>query len=240
MGDQNTIVIGLTGQTGAGKSTLSRMFFDKGVMIIDADSVARDTMENSKTVLMDLVIEFSTEVINPDATLNREQLAKVCFSDKKKLKRLNEITYPHIIRAIMRKINTARAERCPIVLLDAPTLFESGLDEQCDRVIAVVAGRDARLRRILRRDTITEEAALLRINAQPDDQFYVSRADDIVDNDDNFETLRLAFNELFGKLETMARRGTCGPKKQHVPITQDAAPFAEPVKEGEFEELSEQ
>lgn len=240
MEDQNTIVIGLTGQTGAGKSTLSRMFFDKGIMIIDADSVARETMESSKTVLMDLVIEFSTEVINPDATLNREKLAQVCFSDKKKLKRLNEITYPHIIRAIMRKINTARAEHKPIVLLDAPTLFESGLDEQCDRVIAVIAGRDVRLRRIIRRDTITEEAALRRINAQPDDRFYVTRADDIVNNDDNFESLRLAFNEIYEKLEQMSRRGTCGPKKQHIPITQDAAPLEEPVNEGEFEELSEQ
>ena len=80
-------VIGLTGQTGAGKSTLSEMFTQHGIPVVNADRVARETMEQSKDCLMDLVLEFSTEVIHPDATLNREKLAAICFSDKKKLRR---------------------------------------------------------------------------------------------------------------------------------------------------------
>ena len=103
------MIIGLTGQTGAGKSTLSGMFAGRGVPVINADAVARETMEHSRACLMDLVLEFSTEVIHPDATLNREKLAEICFSDRAKLKRLNEITYPYIIAAIMRKIEEISA-----------------------------------------------------------------------------------------------------------------------------------
>ena len=109
MDGTKTMIIGLTGQTGAGKSTLSGMFAERSVAVINADAVARDTMEHSKSCLMDLVLAFSTEVIHPDATLNREKLAEICFSDRKKLRRLNEVTYPYIIEAIAHKIEQARA-----------------------------------------------------------------------------------------------------------------------------------
>ena len=77
MDGTKTMIIGLTGQTGAGKSTLSGMFAERSVAVINADAVARDTMEHSKSCLMDLVLAFSTEVIHPDATLNREKLAEI-------------------------------------------------------------------------------------------------------------------------------------------------------------------
>ena len=202
-----TMVIGLTGQTGAGKSTLREMFAERGVEVIDADVVARDTMEHSKQVLMELVLEFSTEVIHPDATLNRKRLAEICFGDKKKLRRLNEITYPYIIAAIMHKIEAARARGAGMVLLDAPTLFESGLDRRCHRVVAVLADRETRMRRIIERDGLTTEEAERRINAQHDDAFYQARADDILTNDEDLDFLRLSFLELFSRLEQLALAG---------------------------------
>ena len=147
---QGTVIVGLTGQTGAGKSTLSRMFADRGAAVIDADQVARETMEH-KLVLADLVLAFSTEVINPDATLNRKRLAQICFGDRQKLRRLNEVVYPYIVREIEDRIDRAAKAGARMVLLDAPTLYESGLDKRCDRVVAVLADREVRRQRILQR-----------------------------------------------------------------------------------------
>ena len=161
MNESGTMVVGLTGQSGAGKSSLSRMFAARGVEVIDADRVARDAIEQSANCLMDLVLEFSTEVIHPDASLNRARLAELCFGDKNKLKRLNDITFPYIIEAIVHKLENAKARRLPMVVLDAPTLFESGLNRRCDRIIAVIADRDTRIERVIARDQISREDAEL-------------------------------------------------------------------------------
>lgn len=229
------MIIGLTGQTGAGKSTLSGMFAERGVPVINADAVARETMEHSRACLMDLVLEFSTEVIHPDATLNREKLAEICFSDRARLKRLNEITYPYIIDAIARKIEEISASGAPMLLLDAPTLFESGLDKKCDWIVAVIADRETRLRRIIARDAMTEEAAERRVNAQNRDEFYTFRADDILTNDGDHDELRLAFMELYGRLEKMAAEGIgC---RARAPEPEPEADDGEDPDDGGFGEL---
>lgn len=119
----------------------------------------------------------------------------------------------------MRKIEEISASGAPMLLLDAPTLFESGLDKKCDWIVAVTADREVRLRRIIARDAMTEEAAERRVNAQNRDGFYTSRADDILTNDGDQDELRLAFSELYARLERLAadgagrrapRRGTGG------------------------------
>lgn len=201
MNEAGTMVVGLTGQTGAGKSTLSRMFAEHGYEVINADAVAREAMETSNLCLSDLVLEFSTEVIHPDATLNREKLAVICFGDKRKLHRLNEITFPYIIEAITHKLNDAVDRGVLTVVLDAPTLFESGLDKKCNVVVAVIAKEELRLERIIARDQMTEEEAMRRIDAQNNDEFYISRSDEVIHNDQDTDELRVAFVELCERLD---------------------------------------
>ncbi|MBE6907908.1 MAG: dephospho-CoA kinase [Ruminococcaceae bacterium] len=220
-----TTVVGLTGQSGAGKSTLSRMFADHGYEVINADAVAREAMETSNLCLSDLVLEFSTEVIHPDATLNREKLAAICFGDKSKLRRLNEITFPYIIEAITHKLKDAEKRGVPFLVLDAPTLFESGLDKECDLVVAVIAREETRMARIISRDHMTEEAAARRIKAQNGDDFYSSRADEVLYNDEDVDALRLAFIELCERLE----KGPPGRRE---------TPDGTPGDTGEFGELN--
>ncbi len=232
MGQTKTLVTGLTGQTGAGKSTLSRMFSERGVEVIDADVIAREAIETSSACLMDLVLEFSTEVIHPNATLNREKLAMICFSDKRKLKRLNEITFPYIIAAIGHKLEEARARAVPMVVLDAPTLYESGLDKQCDRVIAVIADKEVRTARIIERDSMTGDAARRRVNAQNADEFYTSRAHDIIINNEDLGAMRLAFVELYTQLENAAQEKARAGEPEETP-----AEFAA-MDAGDFEELA--
>lgn len=233
MNNRKTLVIGLTGQTGAGKSTVCRMFADHEINVIDADIVARDTIEHSKACLMDLVLEFSTEVIHPDATLNRQKLAEICFGNREKLKKLNEITFPYIIEEIAHKLDQACAQGKSMVLLDAPTLYESGLDKRCDHVVAVIAEKELRIQRIIKRDSMTLEAAERRANAQNNDEFYTVRADDVIVNSEDMDMLRFNFMVLYDKLEKMARDGFT---KAETP----AAPDRELPEEGVFEELDEQ
>lgn len=230
MSVKKTIVVGLTGQTGAGKSTLSKLFAERGVEIIDADKIARVTIETSSGCLSDLVLEFSTEVIHPDATLNREKLAAICFGDKAKLKRLNEITFPYIIAAIVRKLVDAGRRGVPLVVLDAPTLYESGLDKRCDRVIAVVAEEETRVARIIARDDMSEEAARLRVGAQNPDAFYTARADYILTNNEDADALRFGFLEVYGKLEKLAAGEV--PEGENPPRN-DAADFEELASDSE-------
>lgn len=243
MKEQQTIIIGLTGQTGAGKSTVSRLFSGHGAAVVDADAVARDTIEGSTECLADLVLEFSTEIITPDATLNRKKLASICFSDKKKLSRLNAITYPHIIRAIEEKIQE-HLDDAPMLILDAPTLYEAGLDERCHRVVAVLADEQVRAGRIMERDNMTEDEAYTRINAQKRDSFYLDRADYILRNNDDLDALRQSFLELCEELEQIDPRVPRpekmpkeeGESVEEEPLTDDGSetPQEETVETGSF------
>lgn len=240
---RQTLVIGLTGQTGAGKSTISKMFRDHNVPVIDADIVARDAIENSIGCLTDLVLEFSTEVIDKGGKLNRKRLGQICFGDREKLKRLNEITFPYIIRMILEMIDAEKRRGAPVVVLDAPTLYESGLDKKCDRIIAVVADPELRAKRVISRDRISRDDAMQRIQAQSDDSFYTKRADYVIKNDRGFDDLRMEFIKIYGDLEQLAQSGeTALPPEpvQELPARND--PLAEIQEQladdpGAFEEL---
>lgn len=237
MDGKGTMIVGLTGQTGAGKSTISRMFSERGIAVVDADVVARDTIENSKDCLMDLVLEFTTDVLRSDGTLNRQRLAEICFSDKQKLRRLNQVTFPYIIHAIEDKLKEAINHKEQIVVLDAPTLYESGMDKRCHRVIAVLADRETRLQRIIQRDEMTLEAAQRRVNAQNDDSFYTSRVNYVLRNDEDLNALRFGFVNLAAKLDQMAIDGSYLEPEDPQPQEEAAQG---PMQEGELEELQEQ
>lgn len=231
MSGETTLIVGMTGQTGAGKSTVADMFRQRGVQVIDADSVAHTTMENTKECLMDLVIAFSTEIIYPDATLNRERLAQICFSDPDKLKLLNKVVYPYILAAIEEQINALCLRGDEMILIDAPTLYESGLDKRCDRTLAVLADKQTRIGRIIQRDSITEQAAQLRADAQNPDTFYTARADDIIKNDGAQSDLQQAFDTFYDKLRQLIwEKRRISPPQQ--PETDDE-------RRGALEELSD-
>lgn len=175
-------VIGLTGPTGAGKTTVSKVLAQNGYFIIDADQVARKVVLPGSECLLKIAEVFGGEVLNLDQSLNRQALGGIVFSNKDKLKQLEGIIFPYIIRDIQQMIKQSEEQGNHIVILDAPTLFESGCDKLCDKVIVVIAPLNARLMRIVSRDSITFEQAMQRISAQQNDAFYTQRADFVVDN----------------------------------------------------------
>ncbi len=176
------IIVGLTGPTGAGKTTVSRLLMQNGYRIIDADLVAREVVLPGTPCLVEIKNVFGQQVVNEDGSLNRRALGAVVFSDKQKLKQLEAILFPAIIARIGEILKKCEQEGETLVILDAPTLLESGADSLCDYVVVVMAPQSARLMRIIARDNLTFEQAMQRINAQQSDAFYLDRADYVVDN----------------------------------------------------------
>lgn len=193
-------IIGLTGQTGAGKTTVCKAFVDQGYEIINADAISRDVTNFDNDCRAELLEEFSSAIFHEDGTLNRKCLSELVFADADKLKSLTDITYPYITARILRAINDLSEQGADIILLDAPTLFESRADDFCELVICVTSGDELRLRRIMERDGLTLEQAKQRIAAQHDVSFYTSRSDYVINNDGDLDRLTTMAKEVSEKI----------------------------------------
>ena len=170
------ITIGLTGPTGAGKSSAAKLCESFCLNHIDCDKLARKAVEKGSDGLHALVKAFGNDILNPDETLNRKKLASIAFATKEKTQLLNDTTFPFIKQLVLKATEKGNT------LLDAPTLFESGLDNICFKTIAVLCDKQTRLNRIIKRDNLTEEQAVTRMNAGKDDAFYIENADYIIYN----------------------------------------------------------
>ena len=193
------LVIGLTGPTGAGKSAVAELLCSRGAGYIDCDLLAREVVQPGEPALAELAAAFSGDVIRPDGTLDRAKLAELAFASSEGTATLNRITHPHIMARLRDNIAEKSREHAA-VLVDAPTLFESGADKLCDCIIAVVADRDLRLARITARDGIDMAAALRRINAQPSDSFYTERSDYTLVNGGDLAALAAQVDKIYDKL----------------------------------------
>lgn len=187
------IKLGLTGPTGAGKSTVARLLEQNGIPLVDADAIARTVTEKGSPVLSALADTFGKDILFPDGSLDRRALAAVAFSSKENTEKLNAVTHPAILARIRRALADATGDA---VVLDAPLLFETGLDALCDHTVAIVADEAVRLARITTRDGISEEAAKKRMAVQPDTAFYAARADILLYNNGDRSPAMLAADLL--------------------------------------------
>ena len=186
-----SIVIGLTGPTGSGKSDASRIAEDFGLQVIDCDKTARKATEKGTEGLNALGLE---EILLPDGSLNRKALAAKAFKDKQSTDLLNKTILPYIADIVIKQAAKGDA------LLDAPTLFESGINKICNKTVAVLADRDIRLKRIIARDNLTLKEAVSRINAGKDEQFFRERADYILYNNGDENAFLKRFSDILKKI----------------------------------------
>ena len=173
-------ILGLTGPTGAGKGAVGKLLTQRGAFVIDTDRLAREVVEKGTPCLKALCDHFGSDILREDGTLNRAALAAKAFADPAEKAVLEAITHPAIIARTHELLASCEA---PLAVIDAPALFESGMDTICNVTLAVLAPAAIRLVRIQQRDGICEEAARLRMNAQPDDEYYRTHADHILIND---------------------------------------------------------
>ena len=175
-------VWGLTGKSGSGKTTASKLLEKKGFYVVDGDVLARRATEKGSPVLKKLADFFGEDILLPDGTLDRRKTAERAFSTPENTKKLNEITHGEIDRLFSIEIEKAKKAGYENCLFDAAALLESPSKERCDKIIVVTAPLEVRLKRILARDSITEQEALRRINAQKDDEYYFRHADILIRN----------------------------------------------------------
>ena len=197
------LIIGLTGQTGAGKSTVSGLLREAGCYIIDADQIARQVVEKGSDCIAEISLEFGIGFLNVDGTLDRRRLGDEVFADKQKLKRLNAVTFPYIVARITEELEELRRHQEGIIVLDAPTLLESGLDKLCDRVVSVLAEEEIRCQRIMERDGLSRQQAEDRIHAQHRDAYYQERSWMTLENNETPAALKGQTVFLLRRLEHM-------------------------------------
>lgn len=169
-------IIGVTGGTGGGKTTITKAMEAFGAQVVDADCVARQIVEPGRPALSEIAAEWD---VVKDGVLDRKALAKIVFTDKTQLHKLNAITHKYVIEEIKSQLLNCKKD---IFVIDAIALFESGLAEICHTTVAVIADCDVRCERIMARDGLTRDEALMRINAQKKDSFYTERADFVIYN----------------------------------------------------------
>jgi len=180
------LIVGLTGGSGTGKSTVSRVFEREGFEIIDYDLISRQVCEKGSDCLDEICAIFGNGVLNSDSTLNRKALGAIVFSDGEKLRALNTITHKYITLRSEEILASSDSER---FVLDAPLLFEAELEKKCDCVVSVLSGVEKRTERIMQRDSISYEYALKRINSQKKDEFYIEKSDFVIYNNNSVEEL---------------------------------------------------
>lgn len=190
------MIIGLTGQSGAGKSTVCQVFAESGFTVVDCDGIARKTADNRR-FLDEISRRFPERLITADGRLDRAATAKLIFTDEQKRGLYQRIIFPYITYEVMRGIKSAKGS----VLLDAPTLFESGLDMVCGWIVSVTADIDKCAERIMKRDGITEKQARERLSSQHGAEFFRQRSNYNIENNGTRQQLIDCAAEVTDKMK---------------------------------------
>jgi len=192
------LVVGITGGSGSGKTTLSNALAELAGKSIDADAVYHELLDNSIVMRKEIIARFP-EARGEENKVDRKKLAATVFSDSNALEDLNRITHHYVVREIERRIGDSYRSNSEMAIVDAAALFESGINSICDVTVGVIAPRELRIERVMKRDGLDKSRAGARIDAQPDDEFYRDNCDYIIDTSDGISVCEHA-DELYNKI----------------------------------------
>ncbi len=197
-------IIGITGSSGSGKTTISKILSQrKDVKIINVDQIAKNLTNAQTDYFLEIKQAFQDDdILLENGSLNRKKLAELIYQDDTKRQKLNCITFKHLVPAIMQQTNDL-PDDIKMVIIDAPLLFEAGLEKYCDFTIAMQASIEVKIDRICKRDHIPEEIAKARLEIQQTNEFYRKNADCVIENDENttIEVLTKRINEILRKFQ---------------------------------------
>ena len=195
-------IFGITGPTGAGKSTVSDIFRELGVYVADADIVAREVTKKGSECLGEIHNTFGDCVITNNAELDRKALAQIVFQDKTKLRLLNDITHKYIKKQLEDEIEKSHSD---IAAIDGAVIIDSPVMDMCKCLVVVTAQRDIRINRIIARDNIDIDMANKRINSQMSDSQYKQYADFIIENNGDNTALKGCVEGIYNKIKDISK-----------------------------------
>lgn len=181
------MIIGITGNSGTGKTSICKALEENKIngrtpFVIDADRIVKKMSVKGEKYYNQIVSTFGKEVLQENGELDRAKLASIVFIDEEKRELLNQITYKYVAEEIKKQ---AKESKSDFVIIDAPLLIESKLNEVCNVVISVIADKETKLKRIIERDNLDEKTALDRLNAQKEDEFYIKNSNLVIVNNNN-------------------------------------------------------
>lgn len=195
-------ILGLTGQSGAGKSTVAEFLEQNGFYVINADLLVHKIYNSGSPCLKTVASVFGEDIISDNGTPDRKLLAKRAFSSKENTALLSSIVHPFVTAELFTQIKKAAESGATTVVYDAPQLFESNADVICDEIISVTAEKSVRLERICKRDNISKENALMRMNAQLDEEFFRENSDYIIENNSDLSSLNVQLESLLKQINS--------------------------------------
>ncbi len=194
-------IIGLTGGIATGKSNISNVLKSLGAYVWDADEASRRVVEPGEAGLAAMKENFGELIFNPDGTLSRERAAEYFFADKARLDKLNAILHPIIIDDMIAQLKVWHKDDIKFCFLDAPLLFEAGVEKYCDEVWVASCGIDEQIRRVLARDQISYDDALKRIKVQMTDEEKRKRASRVIDTSGDINDTNAFVKVLYEELQ---------------------------------------
>ncbi|MEH7609667.1 dephospho-CoA kinase [Gottfriedia acidiceleris] len=193
-------IFGLTGSIASGKSTVSNFLKELNVPIVDADVIAKEVVEIGQPAYKKIVEAFGSEVLLNSGEINRPFLGSIIFNNKEKRLQLNEIVHPEVRREMKEQADRYIKEGEPLVILDIPLLYEGNSIKLVEKVIVVTVSEENQLKRLMNRNGLSKEDALLRIASQIPVKEKAARADYVIDNNGDFEDTKRQVKDLLNKI----------------------------------------
>lgn len=191
------MILGLTGNIASGKSTVARELERRGAVVVDADQLAREVVTPGSDALRQLVEVWGDEILQADGQLDREMMGRKVFADSHARKQLNEIVHPAIARLSVQRLQQLRQENHPLIIYEAPLLYEAGAQTRVDKVLVVTVTPEVQMQRLLARDGLDETQARQRMESQMPQEQKVALADYCIDNSCNWAQTLEQIDELW-------------------------------------------
>lgn len=189
-------LVGLTGNICSGKSKASEYFEQLGAYVIDMDKVVHELYQKNIFLRYNLCKKFGIKILNKKLEVDRKKLGSIVFSDKSKMKELEEITWPYVGRESKKMVKNKKG----IIVLEAAMLYESGFDKKMDKNVLVMASEEQQIKRLMARNNLSQEEALKRIELQMPQLEKIFKSDYVIFNNGSFDELKENVKQTFESL----------------------------------------